>query len=193
MKEVLRSACVAFVAGAMIVATADGQNSRATSVGFKRADLQAQPGASSNPRVTLFGGLATGDGDFGIGPALAGSFNWRLEQLPFNFRLDPYFAYHSASDPDGSVTILGASANAEIAFTTEGTSEPYLFGGAGLYYNSTSVELPGGGDADDSGVDAGFGLGGGVRFGGFTLEAKMRDINEFTTVSFLVGFMLGGR
>jgi hypothetical protein len=160
----------------------------------KPAGITAQDAvATRNPRISIFGGLATGDGAFDMGPALAGSFNWKLEQFPVNFRLDPYFAYHTTNSPDGSATFLGASANAEIAFATQGTSEPYLFGGAGLYYNSISIDTPGPGEVDDSGVDAGFGLGGGVRFGGFTLEAKMRDIDEFTTVSFLVGFMLGGR
>jgi hypothetical protein len=181
----------AVVASAIVATSLDAQSAFATHRA-KPVTLQTQTSAS-NPRITLFGGLATGDGEFDMAPALAASFNWRLEQLPVNFRLDPYFAYHTAGDPDGSATFLGASANAELAFTTQGSSQPYLFGGVGLYYNSLSVEVPGGGDVDESGVDAGFGLGGGVRFGGFTLEAKMRDINEFTTVSLLIGFMLGGR
>ena len=155
-----------------------------------------QTSTASNPAISLFGGLATGDGAFNMGPALAASFNWRMTTIPVNFRLDPYFAHHSLDDSsvDGSAWFLGGSGNLELPFrSTTSSAEPYLFGGVGLYYRSLTIDTPGPGDVDDSGIKAGFGLGGGVRFGGFTLEAKMRDIDEFTTVSLLVGFMLGSR
>ena len=192
MLRVCKSLCWTTFAAVLLSSSATAQ------VGFrsaaKPAMQQQQQRGAGNPSLTLYGGLATGDGDFGIGPALAASFRWDLAQLPFDVRVDPYFAYHSTNEgPDGSIWFLGASGNVEFPFRTAGsTTEPYLFGGAGFYFNSLSIDTPGG-DVDDTGFDAGFGLGGGVRFGGFTLEAKMRDIDEFTTVSFLVGFMLGGR
>lgn len=192
MRPVFRSLCWSTFATVLWSGAATAQAGFRSAAATTPAALQSTAG---NPRLTLYGGLATGDGDFGIGPALAASFRWDLAQLPFDLRVDPYFAYHSTEDgPDGNIWLLGASGNVEFPFRTEGsTTEPYLFGGVGLYYTSLTIDIPGGGEFDDSSFDAGFGLGGGVRFGGFTLEAKMRDIDEFTTVSFLVGFMLGGR
>jgi hypothetical protein len=188
MSRLLKSFCLTSLATAVLASALPAQISASRVLTTKPASTTLQGSTASNPAVTLFGGLATGDGPFGMGPALAASFNWRVATMPVNFRLDPYFAYHSLDEGsgDGSIWFLGGSGNIELPFRTAGSStEPYLFGGVGLYYSSV--------DPGDSGVDAGFGLGGGVRFGGFTLEAKMRDIDEFTTVSFLVGFMLGGR
>lgn len=188
MSGVLKSFCWTSLATAVLASALPAQISASRVFTTKSASSTLQGSTASNPAITLFGGLATGDGPYGIGPALAASFNWRVPTMPVNFRVDPYFAYHSFDEgsSDGSLWFLGASGNIELPFRTSGsTTEPYLFGGAGLYYA--------GSDPGDSGVEAGFGLGGGVRFGGFTLEAKMRDIDEFTTVSFLVGFMLGGR
>jgi hypothetical protein len=191
MPRLLTSICSCALVAAAWSTPGAGQSSFRSAAGVRTA----QETRASNPRITLYGGLATGDGPFGIGPALAASFRWDLAQLPFDFRLDPYFATHSLEDDgDGSIWLLGASGNIEFPFRTTGSNtEPYLFGGVGLYFNSVSIDIPGEGDFDDTSLDAGFGLGGGVRFGGLTLEAKMRDIDEFTTVSFLVGFMLGGR
>lgn len=142
------------------------------------------------PRLTLYGGLATGDNGFDMGPALAASFNWNISDAPFNFRIDPYFAYHSADNDDASLWFLGTTANLELAFRATGTSaEPYLFGGGGFYFVNFDSDDP---DFDDSEFKGAFDFGGGVRFGGLTLEAKMQDIDEFTNVSFLVGFRLGG-
>jgi len=197
MSGVLKSFCWTSLATAVLASALPAQIAASRGLtDSKPASPTLQGSTASNPAVTLFGGLATGDGSFGMAPALAAAFNWRAATLPVNFRIDPYFAFHSLDDSavDGNLWFLGTSGNVELPFRTSGsTTEPYLFGGVGLYYRSFSIDTPGPGDADDSGVKAGFGLGGGVRFGGFTLEAKMRDIDEFTTVSFLVGFMLGGR
>jgi hypothetical protein len=143
----------------------------------------------------LYGGLASGDNDWGMGPALAASFNWRVADAPFNIRLDPYFSYHSfdAGSTDGSLWFLGATGNLELAFRPAGTSaEPYIYGGGGFYFQNWSLEGPRDNDIEDSDLNGAFGFGGGVRFGGFTLEAKLQDIDNFTNVSFLVGFRLGG-
>jgi hypothetical protein len=144
--------------------------------------------------LTLYGGLASGDNAFDMGPALAASFNWRLSDAPFNVRVDPYFAYHDVEENiDGSLWLLGAMANLELAFRVSGsTAQPYIFGGAGFYFTNFSIDLPGEPEIDDSSIDGAFGFGGGVRFGGFNLEARLQDIDEFTTVAFLVGFRLGG-
>lgn len=150
---------------------------------------------AQNPRLTLSGGLASGDNGFDMGPALAASFNWRIADAPFNLRVDPYFAYHSTDSPgpDGSLWFLGASGNLELAFRPAGTSaEPYIFGGGGFYMRNISIDVAGPNELDDSEMKGGLGFGGGLRFGGFTLEARMHDIDEFTNVSFLVGFRLGG-
>jgi hypothetical protein len=130
-----------------------------------------------------------------MGPALAASFNWRIADAPFNVRLDPYFAYHSfdGGNVDGNLWFLGATGNLELAFRPAGTSaEPYMFGGAGFYMENWSIEDGDRRDLDNSDLKGAFGFGGGVRFGGFTLEAKLQDIDNFTNVSFLVGFRLGG-
>lgn len=196
MSNVFRSCCLALLASIALAGSAQPQMARARSDLSSSLVAAAQGSRASNPAITLFGGLATGDGSYSLGPALGASFNWNLSTVPINFRVDPYFSHHSLdeSSADGSAWFLGASGNIEFPFRSEGSSaEPYLFGGLGLYYRSLTVDTPGPGDVDDAGVKAGFGLGGGVRFGGFTLEAKMRDIDEFTTVSFLIGFMLGSR
>jgi hypothetical protein len=182
--------------GTCVLASVVISYSSSAQAGFRSAAgaRLTQETRAAGPSITLYGGLATGDGAFGLGPALAASFRWELAQLPFDLRLDPYFASHSLEDDgDGSIWFLGASGNIEFPFrTADSNTEPYLFGGLGLYFNSLSIDIPGNGNADDTGFDAGFGLGGGARFGGLTLEAKMTDIDEFTTVSFLVGFRLGG-
>ncbi len=143
---------------------------------------------TGNPRLTLFGGLASGDGAWDMGPALAASFNWRLTDAPFNLRVDPYFSYHTLDAAgDGSLWFLGATGNLELAFRPSGTSAaPYIFGGGGFYMQNWDID-----EVDDSDITGAFGFGGGVRFGGFTLEAKLQDIDEFTNVSFLVGSRLG--
>jgi hypothetical protein len=196
MPRVLMSLYVPALATAVLATAVPAQSAGLRVHRAAVGSSSSQGATASNPAITLYGGLATGDGSFNMGPALAASFGWRTSTMPVGFRLDPYFAYHSLDDSsaDGSAWFLGASGNLEVPFKTAGSStEPYLFGGAGLYYRSLSIDTPGAGDVDDSGIKAGFGLGGGIRFGGFTLEAKMRDIDEFTTVSFLVGFMLGSR
>jgi hypothetical protein len=169
--------------------------------GFRSASSSVSASAvqsrTGNPSLTLFGGLASGDNDWDMGPALAASFNWHLPSAPFNLRIDPYFSYHSfdAGNADGNLWFLGATGNLELAFRPSGTSaEPYIYGGGGFYMQNWSIETggPGDGEVDDSDLTGAFGFGGGVRFGGFTLEAKLQDIDEFTNVSFLVGFRLGG-
>jgi hypothetical protein len=130
-----------------------------------------------------------------MGPALGASFNWRIADAPFNLRVDPYFSYHSldARAVDGNLWFLGATGNLELAFRAAGTSaEPYLFGGGGFFMQNWSIDDGDGSEIDDSDIKGAIGFGGGVRFGGFTLEAKLQDIDEFTNVSFLVGFRLGG-
>lgn len=192
MLRVLRSISAASLAAAVLAGTVEAQAafSRAS---VKPASVTAQRSTGS-PSLTLYGGLATGDNGFEMGPALAASFNWNMRGAPFNLRLDPYFAYHSRDDgPDASMWLLGATGNVEFAFRPTGTSaEPYIFGGGGFYYRSFSVDGPRDVDFDDSDLKGAIGFGGGVRFGGFTLEAKLQDVDEFTNVSFLVGFRLGG-
>jgi len=190
------SFCFGFVALTSVVGSLQAQVQVPRARLVNAVGASAQGATASNPAITLYGGLATGDGAYRLGPALGASFNWNVTTIPFNFRLDPYFAHHSLDDSsvDGSAWFLGASGNVEFPFrSTTSSTEPYLFGGVGLFYRSLTFDTPGAGDVDDSGIKAGFGLGGGVRFGGFTLEANMRDIDEFTTISFLVGFMLGSR
>ncbi|HEV8364299.1 MAG TPA: hypothetical protein VGQ52_12330 [Gemmatimonadaceae bacterium] len=182
-------------ASTTLAATVQAQTASASAFSNKRTSATVQRRTGGSPSLTLYGGLATGDNGFDLGPALAASFNWRIADAPFNVRLDPYFAYHSSDEgPDASLWFLGATGNLELAFRPSGTTaEPYIFGGGGFYFRSISIEGIGGDeDFDDSDLKGAFDFGGGVRFGGFTLEAKLQDIDEFTNVSFLVGFRLGG-
>jgi hypothetical protein len=176
-------------------------SAQAQSAGFRStsplSNATVQRGSGGSPHLTLYGGLASGDNNWDMGPALAASFNWRLSDAPFNLRFDPYFSYHSfdAEAVDGSLWFLGGTGNLEFAFRPSGTNaEPYVFGGGGFYMQNWSIEGggPRDGEIDDSDIKGAIGFGGGVRFGGFTLEAKLQDIDEFTNVSFLVGFRLGG-
>jgi len=194
MSRALRSFGWTSLATAVLVGTLQAQTSSFRSAGAKSATAVAQ-GRGGSPTLTLYGGLATGDNSFDMGPALAASFNWNIVDAPFNIRLDPYFAYHSRDEgPDASLWFLGATGNLELAFRAAGTTaEPYLFGGGGFFFRSVSVDGPGDEEFDDSDLKGAFGFGGGVRFSGFTLEVRMHDIDEFTTLAFLVGFRLGGR
>jgi hypothetical protein len=195
MFRVLRLITAAAFASTTLAATVQAQTASASAFSNKRTSATVQRRTGGSPSLTLYGGLATGDNGFDLGPALAASFNWRIADAPFNVRLDPYFAYHSSDEgPDASLWFLGATGNLELAFRPSGTTaEPYIFGGGGFYFRSISIEGIGGDeDFDDSDLKGAFDFGGGVRFGGFTLEAKLQDIDEFTNVSFLVGFRLGG-
>lgn len=190
MQRVLRSLCVGTLA---FVVSADAASAQA---GFRSSMAKTSTAAvqrgGGSPRLTLYGGLATGDNGFDLGPALAASFNWNISDAPFNIRVDPYFSFHSAEGgSDASLWFLGATANLELAFNAAGTdATPYLFGGGGFYYVNFDADDP---DFDESDMKGALGFGGGVRFGGFTLEARLQDVDEFTNVAFLVGFMLGGR
>lgn len=195
MFRALRLITAAAFASTTLAATVQAQTASASAFSNKRTSATVQRRTGGSPSLTLYGGLATGDNGFDLGPALAASFNWRIADAPFNVRLDPYFAYHSSDEgPDASLWFLGATGNLELAFRPSGTTaEPYIFGGGGFYFRSISIEGIGGDeDFDDSDLKGAFDFGGGVRFGGFTLEAKLQDIDEFTNVSFLVGFRLGG-
>lgn len=193
MSRVLRLVSHVMLAAALFARAVQAQT--ASVGGFSKRSTATVQRSTGSPSLTLYGGLATGDNGFDIGPALAASFNWNLPSAPFNVRLDPYFAYHSRDEgPDASLWLLGATGNLELAFRPSGTTaEPYIFGGGGFYFRDFSVDTgPGDEDFDDSALKGAFDFGGGVRFGGFTLEAKLQEVDEFTNVSFLVGFRLGG-
>ncbi|MEW5915547.1 MAG: hypothetical protein AB1762_04045 [Gemmatimonadota bacterium] len=190
MRSVFRSCVWSAIALATAATAAMSQPA-----GLRSARTEAPiavQGRGGSPTLTLYGGLASGDNAFDMGPALAASFNWRISDAPFNFRVDPYFAYHGVENGDGSLWLLGALANLELAFRASGTTaEPFITGGAGFYFRNLSLDF-GDEEIDDSSLEGAFGFGGGVRFSGFTLEARLQDIDEFTTVAFLVGFRLGG-
>ena len=194
MSRALRSICWTSLAIAVLANVLPAQGYASRAISARPAAVSPQRRGAGSPSLTLYGGLATGDGAFDMGPALAASFNWRIADAPFNIRVDPYFAFHSTDgSPDASLWFLGATGNLEYAFRAAGTSaEPYIYGGAGFYYRNLSFDTPGPGDFDDSDMKAALGFGGGVRFGGFTLEAKLQDVDEFTSIAFLVGFRLGG-
>ena len=193
MSRALRSFGWMSLATVVLVGALQAQPSAFRAASTKSAGAVAQ-GRPGSPSLTLYGGLATGDNSFDLGPALAASFNWNISDAPFNIRLDPYFAYHSRDEgPDASLWFLGATGNLELAFRAAGTTaEPYIFGGGGFFFRSVSFDGPGDEEFDESDMKGAFGFGGGVRFRTFTLEARMHDIDEFTTLAFLVGFRLGG-
>lgn len=194
MFRVIRSITAASLAIGTLAASVQAQTASTSAFKSKPVNAAAQRRTTPAPGLTLYGGLATGDNGFDVGPALAASFNWNIADAPFNLRLDPYFAFHSRDEgPDANLWFLGATGNLELAFRASGTTaEPYLFGGGGLYYRNFSIDTGDEDDFDDSDFKGAFDFGGGVRFGGFTLEAKLQDVDEFTNVSFLVGFRLGG-
>lgn len=194
MSHVIRS--LGFSALGIALLAGSAQSQAASFRSSKATPVTAAAQSAGGPHLTLYGGLASGDNNWDMGPALAASFNWRLADAPLNLRFDPYFSYHSfdAESVDGSLWFLGGTGNLEFAFRPSGTTaEPYIFGGGGFYMQNWSIEAGGrDGEIDDSDIKGAIGFGGGVRFGGFTLEAKLQDIDEFTNVSFLVGFRLGG-
>lgn len=163
----------------------------------------AQDGQVRSTEFSLLGGLATGDADYDLGLALAGTFEWDLVGWPVNLRVDPYFSRHSGdcgpTFGDCSLTLLGAGGSLAYNFPT--ASGPtigatpaqrvwYIFGGLGIYRSSVDVDLDQVGlDGDVSSTDLGLQLGGGVKFPNrFRVEVRYLSVEEFSSFPILVGF-----
>jgi hypothetical protein len=176
----------------------------------KRASLGAKApavqDAGSGTTFTILGGIATGD-EFDLGFVVAGTATLHPAGMPVAIRIDPYVARHGGGNSysigdeefgDASLTIFGAAGNVEWTFPTasaysaQGASSslsPYIFGGLGIYRSSVDVDLPGNIDFDGSSTDVGFGIGGGLRFGGqFGVEIRLNIIDEFTTFPILASW-----
>jgi hypothetical protein len=176
----------------------------------KRASLGAKPlaaqDAGSPTTFTVLGGIATGD-DFDLGFALAGTATLHPAGMPVAIRIDPYVARHSGGNSysigdeefgDATFTIFGVAGNVEWTFPTSSafaaqgggsTMAPYIFGGLGIYRGELDLDLPSGVDGPDGSTELGFGLGGGLRFGGkFGVEVRLNIIDEFTTLPILASW-----
>lgn len=151
------------------------------------APAHAQRTDRSAPTFTLLAGVATGEGSYDLGLSIGGSFRWKLVGNGLALRADPWLGRYKAGD--ASLTILGAAANLEYNFQTEGSSAtPFIFLGPAVYYSNFGGDVgsPGG---DEGSTDLGFGLGGGVRFAPrFVLEVRYNEINGFSTIPIMLGF-----
>jgi opacity protein-like surface antigen len=167
------------------------------SLGLKAPAVQD---AGSGTTFTILGGIATGD-EWDLGFVLGGTATFHPAGMPIAIRIDPYVARHGGGDEftigtetfgDASLLILGVAGNVEwtiptsSAFAAQGGSSsmaPYLLGGLGIYRGSVDIDIPGNIEFDDSSTDIGFGIGGGLRFGGnFGVEARLLIIDEMTTL-----------
>ena len=153
------------------------------------APQQRRSGAG--PSVELMVGIATGDGPYDVGPFLGVSFGWDAAGLPIDFRFDPSLAFHSTGGRyDANLLILGLPAAIQYQFrNSQGGPTPYIMGGLGLYYSNVSIDSgsPFVDELDDSSLDLGIAIGGGVRFNErLGLEARVIDIDGFTTLPILL-------
>lgn len=155
-------------------------------------------GTGNAPTVRLFGGIATGDGSLDLGFMAGASFAWDLSGLPFDIRFDPSISRYSGGESPGvdvSLLLLNFPAAVEYVFPTTGSGSAkfYVMGGLGMHYFNRSVEANGtpGSESDNSGLDMGVTLGGGVRMNetlGF--EGRIIDIDGFTTIAILATWKL---
>ncbi len=187
MKKIIALIGVSLLVSASVV---EAQRSRQTVAGIAQQEI------SQGPKVTILGGIATGDNtDFGI--VAAATFTWPISDLPLGFRVDPIVARYGLGDGylagvvDGNLLILGAGAALQYDFETAGSANtPYIFGGLGFYYSRFSIDsnIPTV-DFNDSNTDVGLSAGGGIRLGSnLVLEARVLDINGFTTIPILIGW-----
>ena len=159
----------------------------------RRADVSPPAArATTGPKWSFFGGVASGDNPYDMGLAVGGTGRWQQSNWPVAFRGDAYFAHHSGGigeqfgGYDISVNIFGMMGNAEYAFPTKSRLKPYAFGGLGLFYSNVNLEYDGVFDADDSSTDLGFGIGGGMHLTEkFGLELRFMDLGGFSTIPLL--------
>ena len=148
--------------------------------------------ATTGPKWSFFGGVASGDNPYDMGLAVGGTGRWQQSNWPVAFRGDAYFAHHSGGISeqfggyDISVNIFGMMGNAEYAFPTQSRLKPYAFGGLGLFYSKVNLDYDGVFDAYDSSTDLGFGIGGGMHLTEkFGLELRFMDLGGFSTIPLL--------
>ena len=150
-------------------------------------------GGPVTPNFTLLGGLASGDGAWNMGPAVAGTITWSPAPQ-VDIRVDPYYARHDLDvrGSDAHLTFLGVGGNVQYVFRTanSGSAAPYVFGGIGVYHqnfgygNDVFASRYGNGS-----TDLGLGVGTGIRFANhLVVELRVNDINSFTSVPILFGY-----
>lgn len=195
-----RAIAIAVVLGSAFASTALGQRRSDAGVqplsrrGAAPAVAQQPAAPMTGPEWAGFAGIASGDGAYDLGFVLGGTGRWNRADWPVTARGDAYLARHGGGtdfagvDYDASVLFLGALGSVEYVFPGTSQLKPYVFGGLGLFYSRYSVDYDGGpfgGDDsfDDSGLELGIGLGGGLQFTPrFGAELRVMDIGGFTTI-----------
>jgi opacity protein-like surface antigen len=118
------------------------------------------------------------------------SLAWDLAGAPIEIRFDPSLAYHGSDGRyDANLLILGFPAAIQYQFRNAQGPTPYVLGGIGLYYSNVSVDTgsPFLDEIDDSSLDFGIAIGGGLRFNSRVgLEVRVVDIDGFTTLPILL-------
>lgn len=138
----------------------------------------------------ILGGVATGEGSWDAGFAVAAPYRLPLGSRALSLRVEPWIARYGGPG-DGSLLILGGALMPRYLFTGSGSRTlPYVFAGPGAYYRnfSYSVAQTGTADIDSSDGKLGFTLGGGVEVGRLLGEVRLTDIDGFLTFPILIGF-----
>jgi hypothetical protein len=160
---------------------------------FGHATPSKQEG-STRPSATLFGGIAVGDNNLDLGLMGGVSFKWELAGIPIDLRFDPSIARYSG-DRDGVHSRLllfnvPVVAEYEIPGSGDRSARFYILAGFGTHYKRLSEDDLGSNDTDNR-LDLGLTLGGGVRLNSkLGFEARIVDIDNFTTLPILVTWKL---
>ncbi len=122
--------------------------------------------AQLNTSFGVGGGIAAPIGDLrniaNAGYNVEGHLNLGAPLIPVGLRLEVgynSFNFKSSTNVSGSANVLSGTVNAMLALGPTGAS-PYLIGGVGAY----NVKADLGGLGNNSQTEAGFNVGGGIRF-----------------------------
>lgn len=171
------------------------QAPRAGSSALRAQPTAAQGGEGGGRQITIFGGIATGDGYIDLGFVGAVSIEMELQNAPVNLRIDPYVAIHGGDCGiyDCSLNVFGVGGSAAYDFESSGGAGApswFVFGGLGIYRTEADVDVGFGGFGASS-TDLGFQFGGGARFGQkYTAEARWMSLEGFDPLVLLFGWRL---
>lgn len=150
----------------------------------------AQPVREVDRGWALMGGLATGDGSWDAGLAVAAPYRIPLGGRTFALRAEPWLSRYGGPG-DSSLLLLGVGVMPRYLFTDERARlAPYVFGGPGLYYRNFSLpgSTPSAPDENSSDARLGITVGGGIQFGPRLIgEVRIMDVDGFLTVPLLIG------
>jgi opacity protein-like surface antigen len=165
-------------------------------------------GALQAQKLTFLvgGGLTLPQGDYGdvasTGFHGMGGVQFGLGTAPIMIRVEGQYNRTGLADAvgaDGNTSIIGGMASVVYGFQTAGNIKPYILGGIG--YFQEKVEITGLGDADESNIGYGGGVGVNIALTSVDLFVQARYLmvaegDTFSAANFIpitVGVRFGGK